>query len=305
MKNKNVVVFAMLMMCMLTGCHKNGIQKSETTYIHISLDDVELSISNLANSRVISIWDEPLFAELKRLHNEYGAVFSLYVFEDTFSKIESKYACDLYDTADWLKFGFHSSTITEKLGSDSTYEEGKEEWNSFVQDVTRVTGTAESIDKIPRLHYYSGSKECLDGMRDSDNGALGFLAADDDRISYYLTTEENEYLQKNDCFYDSQESLVFLKTDMRGDWFDRSFSSENHYDAPKFNDVYKELERRFSSDLFNRQTESYIWFCHEQKIYDGKSLNENIVWIEDVCRFAKDNSISFDYPQNRIKSLAN
>lgn len=268
--------------------------------MHISIDDVELSISKLADCRVDSIWDEPLFAELKRLHNEYGAVFSLYVFEDTFSKIGNKYKHDLYDTANWLKFGLHSNGVDEEFNSDSTYEEGKAAWSSFVYDVTSATGTAESVDRIPRLHYYSGSRECLKGMRDAYNGSLGFLVADDDRMSYYLTTTENNYLQKNDYLYDSQESLVYVKTDMRGDWFDKDFTSDNRYEAPKVNDVYQELVRRFSSDKFKAQIEAYIWFCHEWMIYDGESVNENMEWIEDVCRFATDNHIPFDYPQNRI-----
>jgi hypothetical protein len=34
--------------------------------------------------------------------------------------------------------------------------------------------------------------------------------------------------------------------------------------------------------------------------YDGKKITEESkVWIEDICRFAYDQKIPFDYPQNK------
>ena len=300
MKQTSVVFFILIIL--LVGCSNNSnVIKADQPYIHISLDDVNLSVGNLADKKYESLWDEPLFCRLKEYHETYGAVFSLYVFEDTFRQIGDEYHKDFSDSADWLKIGLHSHSVAERYDESTDYQTGKTAWNRFVDSVTYITGTTRSIDRFPRLHYYSGSKECLLGMKDANLGAVGFLAADDDRISYYLSIEENSNIQTNDIYNDDENGLVFLKTDMRGDWFDDDFESKNNYDRPEKLGVYEELERWFSSEDYKNQIKSFIWFCHEWRIYDGLSVNDNIKWIEDVCRFAEDNKIPFDYPPNHIE----
>ena len=137
-------------------------------------------------------------------------------------------------------------------------------------------------------------------MKDAVLGAVGFLTADDDRISYYFSIEKNSNIQTNDIYNDDETGLVFLKTDMRGDWFDDDFETKNSYARPEKTGVYEKLERRFSLEDYKNQIKAFIWFCHEWRIYDGVSVNDKIKWIEDVCRFAEDYTIPFDYPQNHI-----
>jgi len=290
-----------LLIILLVGCSNKKEFDANQSYVHISLDDVNMSVENLADKKYESLWDEPLFYILKKYHETYGAVFSLYVFEETFQLIGDEYQTEFSDSADWLKIGLHSRTSGERYDETIDYQTGKNDWNQFVDTVVQVTGTTETIDRIPRLHYYSGSKECLQGMNEAESGAVGFLAADDDRMSYYLSADENLTVQTNDSYYDDETGLVFLKTDMRGDWFDDDFESQNLYDVPKETDVYEELERRFSSEEYANQIGTYIWFCHEWRIYDGLTINENIEWIEDVCKFANEHKIPFDYPQNQLE----
>ena len=298
---KKTSVILIILILFLSACSKTKVIDANQSYVHISLDDVNLSVENLADKKYECLWDEPLFCRLKEYHETYGAVFSLYVFEDTFQQIGNGYQKDFFESADWLKIGLHSHSIDEIYDESIDYQTGKSGWNQFVDTVSYITGTTDSIDRFPRLHYYSGSKECLRGMKDANAGAVGFLAADDDRMSYYLSFEDNSDIQINDSYYDDELELVFLKTDMRGDWFDEDFESENKYDSPKESSVFEELERRFSSEDYKNNIDTYIWFCHEWKIYDGVSVNDNIKWIEDVCRFAIDKKIHFDYPQNRIE----
>lgn len=297
---KKASVILLILFILFAACSYTKAIDANQSYIHISLDDVNLSVKNLADNKYECLWDEPLFCCLKEYHETYGAVFSLYVFEDTFRQIGDGYQKDFFKSADWLKIGLHSRSSGEKYDDSSDYQTGKSDWNQFVDTVSYITGTTKSIDRFPRLHYFSGSKECLRGMKDANTGAVGFLAADDDRMSYYLSAEENSDIQINDSYYDDESELVFLKTDMRGDWFDDDFESENKYDSPKESGVSEELERRFSSEDYKNNIDTYIWFCHEWQIYDGVSVNDNIKWIEDVCRFARDKKIPFDYPQNQI-----
>lgn len=304
MKKTSVILLILIILFTAYSNTKGSYTKAidaNQSYIHISLDDVNLSVENLADNKYECLWDEPLFCRLKEYHETYGAVFSLYVFEDTFRQIGDGYQKDFFESADWLKIGLHSQSIDEIYDESTDYQTGKTDWNQFVDTVSYITGTTKSIDRFPRLHYFSGSKECLQGMKDANTGAVGFLAADDDRMSYYLSAEENSDIQINDSYYDDESELVFLKTDMRGDWFDDDFESENKYDSPKESGVSEELERRFSSEDYKNIIDTYIWFCHEWQIYDGVSLNGNIKWVEDVCRFARDKKIPFDYPQNQIE----
>lgn len=285
------------------GCKADthrDINSVESKYIHISFDDVSKSIKNLAQNDYSSVWDEPFFKELKSLHEKYKAKFSLYLFLDSdICECGGKYQAQLKNTGDWLKFGLHAETADESY-ANSTYTQGLNDWNEFVKYIIAFTGSVDSIDRVPRLQGFEGNKDCLMGMRDAQEGALGFLTADDSRESYYLTSEQSELAKTSGYYKDAKMGLCFVMTDMRGDWFGKDFTSDYNYEKPIESDVYDELEYRFLNSEYDSQTGAYIWFCHEWSIYDGKKLNKNKEHLEDVCRFANDYNISFDYPQLRI-----
>ena len=277
---------------------KNNIDSGN--YIHISFDDITYCMQNLINNTYTSLFKEPLFAWLKGLHDSYGAKFSLYVYNiNSLSNIPATYKQEFFNNSDWLKFGLHSTT------SNSTYEkssstDGATDWNTFITQVIRFTGSANSIDRIPRLNYFAGNKACLVAMRDCNCGALGFLSADDSRTPYFLDDAKKTYLQTHDSIIDLETGLIFYHTDMRGDWFLPSFSSTNTYDVPTKNNVYDELVYRYGLSKYADTFKSFIYFCHEWQFYEGTSLNEYKKWTEDACKFAHDYNIGFDYPQNRI-----
>jgi hypothetical protein len=89
----------------------------------------------------------------------------------------------------WLKFGLHGST--EYTYAESTYTVGQTDWNNFVDYVMTFTGNYNCIDRTPRLSAFAGSLDACLGMRDARCGALGFLSADDTRLSYYLDSLGN------------------------------------------------------------------------------------------------------------------
>lgn len=51
--------------------------------VHISFDDVSLCLQDLANNKAIysSIFDNQFLADLRNLHSQTGACFTLYVYE--------------------------------------------------------------------------------------------------------------------------------------------------------------------------------------------------------------------------------
>lgn len=297
-----------IVVCVFFGaCSSNKEKTTESqvisnsaTFIHLSLDDVEICLNNLKQNKYSSVWDEPLLAFLKKLHKNYNAKFSLYTYNSTLSEINSSYSKELKTSNSWLKFGLHANDSKSNF-ENSTYDEAKNSWNTFCSSIVTLTGTYLSIDRIPRLHYFAGNEQALKGMKDALYGALGFLSADDNRNSYYFTSEQSAYLYDND--YIKKDDLVFISTDMRGDWFKNNYSQSGTYKKPIKSSVYSELEYRYSDFSFSDSVNSFIFFAHEWQFYNGTTVsNEGEKWFTDICKFANDNGINIDYAQNRLYS---
>ena len=261
--------------------------------------------NTLATNRYVSLWDEPFFAWLKVLHEEYGAKFSLYTYTNVLQGVKAEYASELSMAADWLKIGFHADRSGHNL-NEISYETGKGYWNAFVEEVRRITNDngetdeIKSLDRMPRLEFFSGSKNGLLGMRDASFGALGFLSADDNRNSYYFDGETVEYLYENDNKKDEENRLTFVSTDLRGDWFANGFSSKYTYRTPTEKSVYDELVYREKSSDFDEAWKSVIVFTHEWQVYQNGAINGRSAWITDACRYANEYEIEFAYPQEKI-----
>ena len=266
-------------------------------FMHISFDDVEQCFKNLKNNTYSSLYDEPFFGWLKGLHDTYGAKFSLYVYANSIKDVPNTYAAEFATASDWLKIGLHADSSSNYYAS-STYEQGKAAWNNFVTNVKRITGGTDNIDRVPRLHMFAGTEAALKGMRDAECGALGFISADDSRVSYYFNQQITDYLYNNDHITDHKNGLVFLATDLRGDWFAGGNASGNPYKAPEKSTVYETLAYRYSAAEYADSMQSIIFFAHEWKVYTGSSLNTYKAWFEDACKFASDQQIAFNYPQN-------
>ncbi len=279
--------------------------KSKASYLHISFDDVQTCWSTLATNEYLSLWDEPFFAWLKSLHEEYGAKFSLYTYTNVLQGVKAGYASEFCASSDWLKIGFHADKSGHNL-NEISYETGKGYWNAFVQEVGRITSDntqtdeLKSLDRMPRLEFFSGSKNGLLGMRDASFGALGFLSADDNRSSYYFDGETVEYLYENDTKKDEETRLTFLSTDLRGDWFANGFSSKYTYRKPTQKSVYDELVSREKSSDFDKAWKSVVVFTHEWQVYQNGGINGRSAWITDACRYANEYEIEFAYPQEKI-----
>lgn len=86
---------------------------SQNKIVQISFDDVYLCIKDLKDTlRYTSVFQQPFFKSLKELHDVYGAVFSLYVYEkaDNFviTEVPDKFRNEFIENSEWLKFGYHA-----------------------------------------------------------------------------------------------------------------------------------------------------------------------------------------------------
>ena len=267
-------------------------------FMHISFDDVEICFNNLKTKNYSSLYEEPFFNWLRTLHNTYNAKFSLYSYNNVLTNVPNTFAAEFTAASDWLKIGLHATNSSSKF-DNSTYDQGKAEWNTFVTNITRITGTQSSIDRMPRLHYFAGTENALKGMRDANCGALGFITSDGIRDSYYLDSTITNFLYNNDHITDTVNNLVFVATDIRLDWLQSDNSDYVHRQFSQ-NSVYNELDSRYSNSQLQNTLNSFIVFGHEWLYYNGTTITENgRNYFEDACRFAYDNHINIDFPQNR------
>lgn len=280
--------------------------RPQNSFLHISLDDVTYCIKNLSSGNLTSLFSEPLFALLKQLHDKYGAVFSLYVYnlqDSGFLNMPTKYQQEFIANSDWLKVGFHIYASGQM--TDTSKETAMSNYNAFATGAFTLCGGINSIDRIPRLNYYAGNLAACQGLRDANCGIIGLLTADDSRTSYYLTQSQADYIKENGILYDRTNGLVFLDTAFRLDWFVNDFSSENEYDEPTEDNPYDELVLRYGSPERGKIFNNLVVFLHEWRLYTSTyQLNSEMKsMLEQVCKFGQDYKYDFDFPQNRLMDI--
>lgn len=266
---------------------KQGAYNTNTSTIHISFDDVNLCMQNLINNIYDSLFDEPLFSTLKFLHDTYNACFSLYVFTDTFNNIAStKYKDEFIKNSNWLKIGYHSKNLEDSIDNLS-YREVLNRYNTFVTQALKICGTNNIIDRVPRLNYYKGNLWNIGGLIDANCGIIGLLDADDDRISYSHNNLEQTILNNKYEYFSNVINILFVKTITRLENISNVTTTLNTLMGSKY-PIIRNIEI----------------FTHENQLYNGSTITSSMLTkIQDVCKWANDNNIPFNFIQNKIENL--
>lgn len=267
-------------------------------FAHISFDDVVYCLHDITQNEntYTSIFDNDFFALLKTLHDTYGAVFSLFVFlEDattgehatgwTLANTTTKFATEFSANAEWLKFGLHSLNKNYNYASRSA-EATTADYNSFVSSIMSITGTAECIDRLPRLGNFAGGLTQMQALRDCDYGIVGALATyDSSRDSYYLSSKESQIVYKKGVLVDAENQLSF-------------YTSLN---ALEGNDPYTIFNGIKSPSTAGRFF-NLEWMMHEYAIcgqdYGYSSYDKNLmaVRLENACKIVAENNYQWKYP---------
>lgn len=202
-------------------------------YMHISFDDVYACLKDITDKKDTykSIFDNSFFADLKSLHDAYGAVFTLNCFVKTtksssydISNLPKDYAEELKSNASWLKFAFHAEddnatygeTTATSNGKLATVEEAKRSYKKFTDAIMNAAdNNVSSIDTVTRLGFFSGNLENVRALSECDYGITGLLTADDTRISYYFDAALNNHIINKGYHFDSDTNLKLIKTQTR------------------------------------------------------------------------------------------
>ena len=283
----------------------NKEETNKSNVFHLSFDDVSLSLIDLYNNKdnYKSIFDNKFFNMLREFNERYGMVVSCYAYGDSVKFINNTFKNEFFENSNWLKFGFHCKSGGEDYSLISN-KDAKIHYDTFIDNIYIMCGTPLSVDRMPRLNYFKGSLENLKIFRECKCGIIGCLSADDSRDTYYLNSEQKEYLRNNDVLNDYDNGLIFLSTDLRLDWFVDGFTTDNEYDAPS-TDVYNELSNRFKNKKYADMYNTLVVFGHEWQVYNSNNtLNATFKnYIEDSLRFAKDYNFRFDFPMNYMSQL--
>lgn len=181
--------------------------------LHFSFDDLAYTLHDLCANRYKSVFDQPFLRALRTIHQETGAVFTLFCFNRVaeipdydIEKLPGCYGAELSAARDWLRFGFHAEDGRTKYAADSGAGEAIARCNAALR---RFAGE-DSVDSILRLGFFSGSLDNVLAVRDA--GVRGLYAADDTRLSYYLNQEQNDEVLRTGRYDDRDNDLVFIRT---------------------------------------------------------------------------------------------
>lgn len=220
--------------------------------VHLSIDDVILSLKAAAEDKPDSITDVPFYRCLRGFYDSYGAVFTLYAFEGYggvfhISHIPSKYWMELEDL-NFLRFGYHGSS------RELDYTSFTNAFDRFCSAIPQGMTT----DRL-RLHRYKAERDKVLFLR--GRGVTELLCRDDESKtqisdpSYDLNDMEMSALAVSPL---TKNGMTYRKTCMKLDLYDRE----------KLN---RELQRYLGQ---SQEQDTIVLFIHERFLLDQAGLLE-------------------------------
>lgn len=177
---------------------------------HLSIDDVIHSLIDLYIQSPKSVFDIPFFNFIKNMNKRYGAVFTLYAFENYYEKFYINYVPKHYWTefseCGFIRFGFHGVFQREK------YELFDMKCKNFYSNIPGIL-RANTL----RLHRYESNYSMLNTL--SSFGVSIMLCREEEsrNIKYfppsYSLTEEEE--KKIGTVPIKINGMRFIKTSFR------------------------------------------------------------------------------------------
>lgn len=186
--------------------------------MHFSVDDtLECLLWLTDNSdKVNSIFDSPVFRFAKEIHDRYGLGVSFYCMftngELSLEAVLDKWKNEFQENAEWLKFGFHAYKMNSNY-NDASREQITWEFEKVMEQLIRITGGGECITDVIRLHFCSGNSEVRSEL--VKHGVKVLLCADDDRINYGLSKDENEAVLTQGYYIDVEMNCIYVRTYIR------------------------------------------------------------------------------------------
>ncbi len=244
-------------------------------YIHISIDDTIDIFEDITinENRYDSIFENGTLNFCKNMHDEYGAVFSFYVFYENnnfnLNNCTNKFKNEFISNSDWLKFNFHANDSKQNFNEMFVLDFEKKYEKAF-QDLVNIVGT-ESIDSSTRLTMFTGNEEILNYL---SKDTKIFYTPDDKRKAYYFDENISNEIFNEELYVDN--NIMFIKSDLRLD------DTEN-----PFFDIYK---------IVNNSNDNRIEIFTHEWLLNSNNLKSDSLWkIEEICNFAQKYNLRFSF----------
>ena len=263
---------------------------NSANFAHFSFDDVRYVLMDLISNEATytSCFENPFLAKLREFNETYGAKFSLFCYTAhagfSISNVPTKFATEFKNNSHWLKFGLHINASYPNY-SATTAAQALADYNSFTSAVSNFTGTLKAIDRCPRLSNFAGNLESIIAMRNANAGIVGLLSAYDTRDSYYLTTQESEFIFYNGKLIDTINQLTFFTSIKTLETVDETVILPALLTLPKWN-----------------VSPYLILMMHEYAIYGDDFILQTAMVdkITYACEFANDYDYKWEFPMNKI-----
>lgn len=236
---------------------------------HISVDDVIYSFMELCEKEPESAFDIDFYKHLKEMNIRYGALFTLYAFENYGEKffidfVPKKYMQEFAESG-FIKIGFHGTFFPS-------------DFETFAKKCDRLYAAfpekirAETI----RLHKYEGDADKLRYMKKYK--ADTFLCREDESRRFndfppsYIFSEEQEKTLSLKPF--SINGFNYVKTSIRLEFYD-----------------IKQLEKILTEYVSSDETDSILAVYTHERIYSDYKT-----YMEYICKFiSEQKNISFSF----------
>ena len=176
--------------------------------IHLSIDDVWISFYQLFKDRPNSIFGISLFKKLLLYHKKYNATFTLYVVgkTETFDLrgCDNSYKDEFEKNSDWLRFALHCVTLSN---NSVTAMQRYLDYDHVLQSVVGEN----CISPIVRLHSFQKGALLNEELKEA--GIKNLLCADDDRISYCMSREDDWALREQGIL--EKSGMTYIPTKIR------------------------------------------------------------------------------------------
>jgi len=253
----------------------------------ITIDDAADLFAEIARraGRYTSIFDHPILTFLRDLHQQYGAVFSFYLFQQgttypdfDLSQMPDKFRAEWTQNSSWLRLGFHAqSMLPIEPYAQGTYQQARSDFNAVRNQVFRFAGP-QVWDLFMRSHYWSGSRQSCQAWRSA--GTRGLYGAIAGHRNYYLTAAQNPIVNQCDYWWDQAEDIIFVQTDI---WIERDFAASGNERTTSSDRVAVKLDSLIRKPYAYQNIEV---FTHESLLFDHavawqvrQRLEETVAWM--------------------------
>ncbi len=191
----------------------------QKSHCHFSVDDVFESLIEVTDQN-IPLFDHPMFALLREMHDLYGTQVDLYLFSQkevggvlrTLSDVRV-IRDEIINSGSWLRFGPHAFSFEVAPHAQSPSEQ-IEVFNAIYKEIDRFAGK-DMYASYVRLHYYSESYELADYFK--EKGVESLFSTDRPAGSYRMSDEvKKQLVDEGSAMY---MDAHFIRTQFRVEFF--------------------------------------------------------------------------------------